>query len=73
MKSKLPDIYLKQAMYLEDEGRFQEAEQCFIKARQVSLELNSHYAWTENRYNLPYICRTAAFVQAPIDLTIYKP
>jgi len=35
MKSKLPDIYLKQAMYLEDEGKFQEAEQCFIKARLV--------------------------------------
>lgn len=33
MKSKLPDIHLKQAMYLEDEGRFQEAEQSFIKAR----------------------------------------
>lgn len=33
MKSKLPDLHLKQAMYLEDEGRFQEAEQCFIKAR----------------------------------------
>ena len=32
MKAKLPDIHLKQAMYLEDEGRFQEAEQCFIKA-----------------------------------------
>lgn len=39
MKSKMPDIYLKQAMYLEDEGRFKEAEQCFIKARFASFSL----------------------------------
>lgn len=40
MKSKLPDIYLKQAMYLEDEGRFKEAEQCFIKARYDNSEFH---------------------------------
>ena len=32
MKSKLPDIHLKYAMFLEDEGKFTEAEQEFIKA-----------------------------------------
>ena len=32
MKDKLPDIYLKHAMFLEDEGKFQEAEREFIKA-----------------------------------------
>nr|XP_014345853.1 PREDICTED: intraflagellar transport protein 172 homolog [Latimeria chalumnae] len=32
MKQKMPDIHLKQAMYLEDEGKFQEAEVEFIKA-----------------------------------------
>ncbi|XP_063414390.1 intraflagellar transport protein 172 homolog isoform X2 [Mytilus trossulus] len=32
MKNKLPDIHLKYAMYLEDEGKFQEAEDEFIKA-----------------------------------------
>ena len=32
MKSKLPDIHLKYAMFLEDEGKFSEAEQEFIKA-----------------------------------------
>ena len=31
MKDKLPDIYLKHAMFLEDEGKFQEARE-FIKA-----------------------------------------
>ncbi len=31
-KAKLPDVYLKYAMYLEDEGRFQEAEVEFINA-----------------------------------------
>ena len=31
-KEKLPDIYLKHAMFLEDEGKFQEAEKEFIKA-----------------------------------------
>ncbi|XP_070378558.1 intraflagellar transport protein 172 homolog [Dermacentor albipictus] len=31
-KHKLPDIHLKYAMFLEDEGKFHEAEQEFIKA-----------------------------------------
>ena len=31
-KNKLPEIHLKHAMYLEDEGRFHEAEAEFIKA-----------------------------------------
>ncbi|XP_070555163.1 intraflagellar transport protein 172 homolog [Ptychodera flava] len=32
MKNKMNDIYLKHAMYLEDEGKFKEAEAEFIKA-----------------------------------------
>ncbi|XP_076806393.1 intraflagellar transport protein 172 homolog [Clavelina lepadiformis] len=32
MESKMPDIHLKYAMYLEDEGKFPEAEAEFIKA-----------------------------------------
>nr|XP_015199735.1 PREDICTED: intraflagellar transport protein 172 homolog [Lepisosteus oculatus] len=32
MKHKIPDIHLKNAMFLEDEGRFTEAETEFIKA-----------------------------------------
>jgi intraflagellar transport protein 172 len=32
MKEKLPDIHLKYAMFLEDEGKFKEAEAEFIKA-----------------------------------------
>lgn len=31
-KNKLPEIHLKHAMFLEDEGRFHEAEAEFIKA-----------------------------------------
>ena len=31
-KEKLPEVHLKYAMYLEDEGRFEEAEQEFVKA-----------------------------------------
>lgn len=31
MKNKLPDIHLKYAMFLEDEGKFKEAEAEFIK------------------------------------------
>lgn len=30
---KLPEIYLKHAMYLEDEGKFKEAEESFIAAK----------------------------------------
>jgi hypothetical protein len=33
MKDKIPEITLKYAMYLEDEGRFQEAELEFLKAK----------------------------------------
>ena len=33
MKDKLPSIYLKHAMYLEDEGKFEEAEAKFIEAK----------------------------------------
>ena len=32
MKEKLPDVHLKHAMFLEDEGKFAEAEQEFVKA-----------------------------------------
>ena len=32
MKNKMPDIHLKYAMFLEDEGKFKEAEVEFIKA-----------------------------------------
>ncbi|KAJ8275180.1 hypothetical protein COCON_G00098050 [Conger conger] len=32
MKNKIPDIHLKNAMFLEDEGKFAEAEAEFIKA-----------------------------------------
>lgn len=32
MKSKMPDIHYKYAMALEDDGKFQEAEDNFIKA-----------------------------------------
>eukprot|EP01137_Pigoraptor_chileana_P037243 Opistho-2@34026 len=32
MKSRLPDIHLKHAMFLEDEGTFREAEEEFIRA-----------------------------------------
>ena len=31
-KNKLPEIHLKHAMYLEDEGKFKEAEMAFVKA-----------------------------------------
>ncbi|XP_023687337.1 intraflagellar transport protein 172 homolog [Paramormyrops kingsleyae] len=32
MKHKIPDVHLKSAMFLEDEGRFSEAETEFVKA-----------------------------------------
>ncbi len=32
MKNKTPEIHLKHAMYLEDDGKFAEAEAAFIKA-----------------------------------------
>jgi len=32
MKDKLPEIHLKHAMYLEDEGRFADAEAEFVRA-----------------------------------------
>ncbi len=33
MKTKLPEVHLKHAMYLEDEGRFKEAEEEFVNAK----------------------------------------
>ena len=33
MKNKMPDIHIKYAMYLEDEGKYKEAEVQFIKAQ----------------------------------------
>lgn len=35
MKNKLPEIHLKHAMYLEDEGKFREAEAAFITANKA--------------------------------------
>lgn len=32
MKNKMPEIHLKYAMFLEDEGKFKEAEAEFVKA-----------------------------------------
>ena len=32
MKEKMPEIHLKYAMFLEDEGKFREAEAEFVKA-----------------------------------------
>ena len=32
MKEKLADVHLKHAMFLEDEGKFNEAEQEFVQA-----------------------------------------
>ena len=32
VKSKIPDVHMKYALYLEDEGKFEEAEAEFIKA-----------------------------------------
>ena len=32
LRSKLPDIHLKHALYLEDEGKFDEAEEEFVSA-----------------------------------------
>ena len=32
LRSKLPDIHLKHALYLEDEGKFDEAEEEFVAA-----------------------------------------
>ena len=35
MKDKLPAIYLKHAMYLEDEGKYADAEAKFIQAKKA--------------------------------------
>ena len=32
LRSKVPDIHLKRALYLEDEGKFEEAEGDFVSA-----------------------------------------
>jgi len=43
-KEKLPDVHLKHAMYLEDEGRFREAEEEFINAKKPkeAIEMYIH-------------------------------
>ena len=44
LRSKLPDVHLKHALYLEDEGRFKEAEGEFIKAEKPveAIEMYIH-------------------------------
>lgn len=44
MKSKLPDVHLKHAMFLEDEGRFKEAEEEFINAKKPkeAIDMYTH-------------------------------
>lgn len=37
LKTKLPEVHLKYAMFLEDEGRFQEAEAEFIAASESQV------------------------------------
>ena len=45
-KSKLPYVHLKHAMYLEDEGRFKEAEDSFVKANKpkeaIDMYIHQH-------------------------------
>eukprot|EP01006_Ploeotia_vitrea_P029926 TRINITY_DN62385_c0_g1_i1.p1 TRINITY_DN62385_c0_g1~~TRINITY_DN62385_c0_g1_i1.p1 ORF type:complete len:993 (-),score=166.06 TRINITY_DN62385_c0_g1_i1:1161-4139(-) len=46
LKSKLPYAHLKHAMYLEDEGRFKEAEESFVKANKpkeaIDMYIHQH-------------------------------
>jgi len=46
LKSKLPYVHLKHAMYLEDEGRFKEAEDSFVKANKpkeaIDMYIHQH-------------------------------
>jgi len=44
MRQKLPEVHLKYAMFLEDEGRFKEAEDEFIKAGKPkeAIEMYTH-------------------------------
>ncbi len=49
LKSALPDIHLRYAMALEDEGRFGEAEQEFVAAGGLLLLLLSQQAQVLNR------------------------
>ncbi|KAI1241384.1 hypothetical protein IHE44_0009870 [Lamprotornis superbus] len=49
MKQKMPDIHLKYAMFLEDEGKFEEAEGEFIKAgkpKEAVLMYVSSTSWS---------------------------
>ena len=42
LRSKLPDIHLKHALYLEDEGKFDEAEEEFIAAGKAKEAVLMH-------------------------------
>ena len=58
MKSKLPDIHLKYAMFLEDEGKFTEAEHEFIKAGKSKEAVLMWVIWQvlcniHNQLNVP--------------------
>ncbi|CAD7702008.1 unnamed protein product [Ostreobium quekettii] len=61
---KLPDVHLKYAMYLEDEGRFKEAEQEFISAgRRFDLQLWENavnVAMTHQRNRLHHVVDTVS-------------
>lgn len=39
-RHKIPDVYLKQAFYLEDEQRYRESEEAFIKAGKPAEAIN---------------------------------
>ena len=41
-KHKVPDVHLKYALYLEDEQRYKEAEDHFIKAGKPSEAINMY-------------------------------
>ncbi|CAG9462268.1 unnamed protein product [Pedinophyceae sp. YPF-701] len=42
MKARLKEVHLKYAMYLEDEGRFEEAEEEFVKAERPREAIDMH-------------------------------
>ncbi len=42
VKSKIPDVHMKYALYLEDEGKFEEAESEFIKANRPKEAVLMH-------------------------------
>ena len=41
-KHKVPDVHLKYALYLEDEQRYKEAEDHFVKAGKPSEAINMY-------------------------------